>query len=56
MFYTTKKGPDATGKGGSGLGLALCKKIIEEHHGKIRVESAVGKGTSFTIRLPVANN
>lgn len=54
MFYTTKSGPDATGKGGSGLGLALCKKIIEEHHGRIRVESAVGKGTSFTLRLPVA--
>ena len=54
MFYSTKNGPDATGKGGSGLGLPTCKRIIEDHGGKIRVESAIGKGTSFTIRLPVA--
>lgn len=54
MFYSTKKGPDSTGKGGSGLGLAMCKNIIEDHAGKIRVESSVGKGTAFTIRLPVA--
>ncbi len=54
MFYTTKSGPDATGKGGSGLGLSLCKKIVEEHKGKIRVESADNVGTSISIRLPVA--
>ncbi len=53
-FYSTKKGPDATGKGGSGLGLALCRRIVEEHRGKIRVESSVGKGTAFIIRLPIA--
>lgn len=51
-FYTTKSGPDASGKGGTGLGLAACKKIIESHHGHIRVESTVGKGTAFTIRVP----
>lgn len=53
-FYSTKQGPDETGKGGTGLGLALCKRIVEEHAGKIKVESSVGKGTSFTIRLPFA--
>ena len=53
-FYTTKSGPDESGKGGTGLGLAACKKIIEDHHGRIRVESSVGKGTAFTIKLPVA--
>ena len=53
-YFSTKKGPDATGKGGTGLGLALCQNIIESHRGRIRVESSVGKGTSFTIRLPVA--
>jgi signal transduction histidine kinase len=52
-FYTTKSGPDASGQGGTGLGLAMCRKIMESHHGRIRVESTVGKGTAFTIRLPV---
>lgn len=51
-FYTTKPGPDASGKGGTGLGLSLCKEIIEAHSGRIRVESAVGKGTQFTVKLP----
>ena len=53
-FYTTKSGPDASGKGGTGLGLSMCRDIIEAHHGRIRVDSAVGKGTSFTLKLPVA--
>ena len=53
-FFTTKSGPDASGKGGTGLGLSACKQIIEEHKGRIRVESTVGKGTAFTIRFPVA--
>ena len=53
-FYTTKSGPDASGKGGTGLGLSLCRDIIEAHHGRIRVDSTVGKGTAFTLRLPTA--
>ena len=53
-FYTTKTGPDDSGRGGTGLGLSACKQIIEAHHGRIRVESTVGKGTAFTIKLPVA--
>jgi signal transduction histidine kinase len=53
-YFTTKKGPDASGKGGTGVGLATCREIIESHHGKIRVESTVGVGTSFTLKLPVA--
>jgi signal transduction histidine kinase len=50
--FSTKSGPDETGKGGSGLGLAACKEIIEAHRGRIRVESAPGKGTAITLRLP----
>ena len=51
-FYTTKSGPDASGKGGTGLGLSLCRDIMESHHGRLRVESTVGKGTAFTLKLP----
>jgi len=39
----------STKRGGSGLGLTLVKRIVEEHGGEITVESAVGKGTTFTI-------
>lgn len=51
-YFTTKSGPDESGKGGTGLGLAACRNIVEAHGGKIRVESTVGKGTCFTIKLP----
>lgn len=54
-FYSTKDGPDQEGQGGSGLGLAICREIIERHEGRIRVESLVGHGTTFTIKLPVAS-
>lgn len=53
-YFSTKAGPDATGKGGTGLGLYSCRNIVEAHRGRIRVESTVNKGTSFTIKLPVA--
>jgi signal transduction histidine kinase len=51
-FFTTKDGPDDSGHGGSGLGLSICREIIERHQGRIRVESQVGKGTTFTVKLP----
>jgi signal transduction histidine kinase len=51
-FFTTKSGPDASGKGGTGLGLSMCRDIMEAHHGRIRVETALGKGTAFTLKLP----
>jgi len=52
-FFSTKDGPDESGKGGTGVGLATCKDIVDSHQGRIRVESTVGKGTAFIIRLPV---
>ncbi len=51
-FYTTKT-PDDQGHGGSGLGLSVCRQIIEQHQGRIRVESVVGKGSKFTVKLPL---
>jgi signal transduction histidine kinase len=51
-FFTTKQGPDESGKGGTGLGLSFCHDVIEAHHGRIRVESTVGKGTAFTLKFP----
>ncbi len=47
-FFTTK------GEGGSGLGLWVCHGIIVRHGGDIHVESGVGAGSCFTVRLPVA--
>ena len=38
---------------GMGLGLAICKRIIEAHGGKITVESTINKGTTFTVSLPI---
>ncbi|MGB1924983.1 MAG: sensor histidine kinase [Rubripirellula sp.] len=55
-FYSTKSGPDESGKGGTGLGLAACKEIIDAHRGRIRVESTVGRGTAFVLKIPVAGD
>ena len=45
-FFTTKAK-------GTGLGLAVVKRILEEHRGEVAVESAPGRGTTFTFRLPL---
>ena len=50
LFHSTK------GNRGTGLGLAVAKKIVDEHEGSISVRSAPGEGTTFTVRLPVYHN
>jgi signal transduction histidine kinase len=52
-FYRASNVPDQVG--GSGLGLAIVKSIVDSHQGRIWVESAMGKGTTFFVVLP-ANN
>ena len=46
-FFTTKKIGE-----GTGLGLAICEQIIKEHSGRLDVESEVGKGSTFFVRVP----
>ena len=52
--YFSTKTADAQGQGGTGLGLAMAREVIEAHQGRIRVESTVGQGTAFTLKLPLA--
>ncbi len=52
-FFTTKTAPKQGERRGTGLGLAVTYGIIQEHAGKILVESRVGKGTTFHLEFPM---
>ena len=51
-FYRTKTAVER-GIAGTGLGLYMVKESVENYNGEIKVESEIGKGTTFTVRLPV---
>jgi signal transduction histidine kinase len=52
-LFTTAKRKGTAGEKSYGLGLAICKKILEVHDGNIRIESEEGKGSSFIVSLPI---
>ena len=55
-FFTTKTKPQEGGHKGTGLGLAVSYGIVQEHAGKIQVESEVGVGTAFQLEFPASAN
>jgi len=55
-FFTTKTTPKPGDRRGTGLGLSVSYGIIQEHAGKIHVESAVGAGTTFHLEFPLLRN
>lgn len=49
-FFTTKSSAK-----GTGLGMSISQNIVEQHKGRILLESTEGKGTSFEVRLPISS-
>jgi PAS domain S-box-containing protein len=56
IFHPFIRGKKASDKDGYGVGLAYVKTVIEKHNGSVSVKSKPGKGTTFTIKLPVDEN
>jgi PAS domain S-box-containing protein len=52
-FYKGKDEGAGKNSGNSGLGLTICKEIVEAHHGTIEVKSSVGRGSTFVVAIPL---
>ena len=53
--YRRQKSSELSGNHGTGLGLSFVNVVVEKHRGEIAVSSALGEGSAFTLKLPVAN-
>ena len=53
LFNAFHRGANVGSRPGTGLGLLLVKRCVELHHGKVRIESKIGAGTTVVVRLPV---
>jgi PAS domain S-box-containing protein len=53
LFNAFYRGANVGSRAGTGLGLLLVKRCVELHHGKVRIESKLGQGTTVTVRLPI---
>lgn len=53
LFTAFHRGANVGTRAGTGLGLLLVQRCVELHHGKVRIQSKVGNGTTVTVRLPV---
>lgn len=56
IFERFQRAQSAEGIAGSGLGLAIAKELVEMHHGSIAVNSEIGQGSTFTIKLPMSKS
>ena len=52
-FYRVDVG-ESRAQGGTGLGLALVKHILNRHHGRLTIDSKIGEGATFTVRIPLS--
>ena len=53
VFGVFQRGRESRNCEGTGIGLAVCRKIADRHHGSIRVESEIGVGSTFVVELPL---